>query len=526
MEFLIREHTLIRDLLLPFQDLMIGYEVEKSILEHNLYGVDINEDAVEIAKLSLWLRTAHKGRELTSLNDKIICANSLLAMPFEENSFDVVIGNPPYVRQEMIDGEIKEKYVQNYKYVATVAADLYVYFYELSIKLLKERGLLGFITPNKWMERKYGLNLRIYLKSYNIKQLINFGELKVFDDASTEPAIIILENRISDNDISYAMIKSIEEAQLGDYKTLFYKKSELSSDIWRFTNPLTASVLVKFKDTGTTLKSYTNSGVFYGVKTGLNKAFIINENTYQEIISKDKNSNQLLKKMVEGDDFDKWELNHSGRYMVATGYGLDIREKYPAIFEYLEQYKDALIKRQDKGVYYWNLRACDYYDELEKPKLIYYHTALNHKFYYDSDGYYISANCYFIANADKYLQSILNSKLFSFVKKYLFPAFGDAEKGGRVRLDANKMNSLPIKKIDEAQQQPFIKLVDEILNSKETIKKYKKHYEKLNAIEKIEISEAIEKLELNVTQYEKEIDAMVYALYGLSADEIAIVEGV
>ena len=97
LEFLIREHTLIRDLLLPYEDLMIGYEVEKSILEHNLYGVDINEDAVEIAKLSLWLRTAHKGRELTSLNDKIVCANSLLAMPFEEGSFDVVIGNPPYV---------------------------------------------------------------------------------------------------------------------------------------------------------------------------------------------------------------------------------------------------------------------------------------------------------------------------------------------------------------------------------------------------------------------------------------------
>ncbi len=688
LEFLISEHKKLQRDLAIMGDITAYYDIEPSILEHNLYGVDINEGAVEIARLSLWLRSAKKGRTLTNLSDKIVCANSLLHMPFEEGYFDVVIGNPPYVRQEMIDNEIKEKYIENYKNVAMTTADLYVYFYELSIKLLKKRGLLGFITPNKWMERKYGLNLRTYLKSYNIKQLINFGELNIFDDASTEPAIIILENQISDKDILYAMIKSIEEAQSGDYKTLFYKKDELSDDIWRFTNPLTTSILVKFKDADTTLKKYTDNGGFRGILTGLNKAFIINENTYQEILSKDKNSNQLLKKMVEGDDFGKWELNHSGRYMVATGYDLDIREKYPAVFEYLECFRDELIKRQDKGVHYWNLRACDYYDKLEEPKLIYYHTALNHKFYYDSEGYYISANCYFIANADKYLQSVLNSKLFSFVKKYLFPAFGDAEKGGRVRLDANKMNSLPIKKIqtlaiphaniskllqlqsqkrydkeakikvashnekdifiteflfakiqsmleshhghkeiaqnyvkllpfifayhdeiiedtrngrtiisvfDSEQrrvfhvldennflvslfvmrketfarskqyiiksvreggvssilspampfwrhtdlieelythfsnnyttQEAFIVLVDEILESKNRIKKYKKHYESLSAVDKIEINEAIEKLELRVVACENEIDAMVYKLYGLSDEEIGIVEG-
>lgn len=525
LEFLIREHTLVRDMLLPFQDLTLGYEIETAILEHNLYGVDINEDAVEIARLSLWLRTAHKGRTLTDLSDKIVCANSLLDMPFAENSFDVVIGNPPYVRQEMIDNLTKEKYISLYKNVAISTADLYVYFYELSIKLLRENGLLGFITPNKWMERKYGLNLRKYLKSFNIHQLINFGELNIFDDASTEPAIIILENKASNDDISYIMIKSMDEAQSSDYKTQLYKKDELSDDIWRFTNPFTTSILNKFKNADTTLKEYTNNGGFRGILTGLNKAFIINETIYKEIISKDINSKKILKKMVEGDDFKKWELNHSGRYMVATGYDLDIREQYPAVFEYLEQYKDELTKRQDKGKNYWNLRACDYYDKLEQPKLIYYHTALNHKFYYDEDGYYISANCYFIANANKYLQSVLNSKLFNYVKKYLFPAFGDAEKGGRIRLDANKMNTLPIKNISPTEQQPFIELVDEILEAKEKIKKYKKHFDTLNAVDKIEITEEIEKLENRVKECENTINQMVYKLYGLTDDEIRVVEG-
>jgi hypothetical protein len=429
----------------------------------------------------------------------------------------------------MIDNEIKEKYIAKYPNVATSTADLYVYFYELSIKLLKERGILGFITPNKWMERKYGLNLRNYLKSYRIEELINFGELSIFDDASTEPIIIILENRISHSDIPYVMIKSMNEAQSGNYQTVLYKKSELSDDIWRFTNPLTTSVLLKFKNADITLKEYTNGGVFYGIKTGLNKAFIITNITYQEIVNKDKNSNQLLKKMVEGDDFSKWELNYSGRYMVATGYDLDIRESYSAVFEYLEQFREELTKRQDKGRNYWNLRACDYYDALEKPKLIYYHTALNHKFYYDTEGYYISANCYFIANADKYLQAVLNSKLFSFVKKYLFPAFGDAEKGGRVRLDANKMNTLPIKKISEVEKKLFVESVDEIMGATQKIKEYKILLDEAirnnNFDREIKLKKEIEMMENRVIECEKEIDSMVYALYGLSEDEIGIVEG-
>ncbi|ACZ12517.1 Eco57I restriction-modification methylase domain-containing protein [Sulfurospirillum deleyianum] len=529
LEYLIKEHKELQEKLAIMGDITAYYEIEASILENNLYGVDINEDAVEIARLSLWLRTAQKGRALANLSDKIKCANSLLEMPFEENSFDVVIGNPPYVRQEAIDNIIKEQYMQKFQNVATSTADLYVYFYELSINLLKENGILGFITPNKWMERKYGVNLRKYLKPYAIQKLVNFGELNIFEDASTEPAIIILENKKSDNELLYIMVKSLSEAQSMDYQFCAYSKDELADEIWKFTSPTVTAILAKFKNVDTTLKEYTNGGVFYGIKTGLNKAFIIQKETYQQIMIQDKSSSQILKKMVEGDDFGKWEINHSGRYMVATGYDTDIQKNYPAVFNYLEQFRDELIKRQDKGLNYWNLRACDYYDKLEEPKLIYYHTALNHKFYYDTEGYYISANCYFIANANKYLQCILNSKLFDFVKKYLFPAFGDAEKGGRVRLDANKMNTLPIKDISEEAQQPFIVHVDEILESKQKIKDYKILLDEAitcnNFDREIKLKKEIETLEKRVIECEQEIDTMVYKLYGLSEDEIKIVEG-
>lgn len=588
LDFLINEHAYIDELQAKlFGDAMILSDVEKSILENNLFGVDLNEESVEIAKLSLWLRTAQPNRKLNDLSGNIKCGNSLIDDPevagdkafhwqeafpqvFAKGGFDVIIGNPPYVRQELLGNVQKEffatKYIDSFNY----SADLYVYFYNLSLIILKKGGLLGFITPNKWMERKYGFELREYLKSFNILQIINYGEVRIFDDAATEPEITIIKNEINyKSDIQYAMIKSLYDAQNYFYYLKFYKKENLSQSIWKFTDSSVNDILEKFNDTKITLNQYTNGGIYYGIKTGLNEAFIINQTIKNQLTEKDFKSNLILKKMVEGDDFKSWSLNHSGRYMIATQYNLDVENEYPAVFEYLNNFKDKLIKRQDKGLNYWNLRACDYYDKLEQPKLIYYHTAVKHSFYFDTDGYYISANCYFISNADRYLQCILNSKLFNFVKKFLFPAFGDSENGGRVRLDANKMIKLPIKEVSSELKNTFTSLAEFItkdsyhlqeLNLKfkrtfqrkfegfEITKKLENWYE-LTFAEfvkelgkkkiKLSLSEEAEwedyflqeqqkavaiKNEIDAT--DKEINRMVYELYGLSEEEIKIVEGI
>jgi hypothetical protein len=479
----------------------------------------------------------------------------------------VIIGNPPYVRQELLGNIQKTFFSKKYTKVYNGTADLYVYFYSLSLMILKDKGLLGFITPNKWMERKYGFELRNYLKSFFIHQIINFGELRIFEDASTEPEITILENVINNLDIKYAIIKSLQQAQNLTYNVVSYKKKNLEDSIWRFTDDKINSILKKFNNSELTLNDYTNGGVFYGIKTGLNEAFIINETTKNEIVLKDINSNFILKKMVEGDDFKKWSLIHSGRYMVATEYSLDVSKDYPAVFEYLNQFKDKLIKRQDKGLNYWNLRSCDYYNELNKPKLIYYHTAVNHNFFYDTEGYYISANCYFIANADRYLQCILNSKIFNCVKKYLFPAFGDSENGGRVRLDANKIIKLPIKVVSEELKQSFLKNADLITNQSnqlqeqsqkfqrtiqrkfeleilpkklqdwyllsypEFIKELAKKKVKLSLSQEAEWedyfmqeSKKVLDLKSQIDTTDKAIDKMVYELYELTEEEIEIVE--
>lgn len=418
------------------------------------------------------------------------------------------------------------------------------------------------------MERKYGLELRNYLKSFHIQQIINYGELRIFDDASTEPEITIIENSENNkSDIKYAIIKSLFEAQNYFYDLQSYKKENLEDAIWRFTNNKINDILNKFNNSDFTLNEYTNGGVFYGIKTGLNEAFIIDEKTRNIIVNKDNKSTDILRKMVEGDDFKKWSLTHSGRYMVATEYNLDVPNLYPAVYEYLQQFEEKLIKRQDKGLNYWNLRSCEYYNELEKPKLIYYHTAVIHNFYYDTEDYYISANCYFIANADRYLQCVLNSKLFNCVKKYMFPAFGDSENGGRVRLDANKMVKLPIKKVSEdlklrfsnkaeqislysnqlqEQSQKFQRTIQRKFELESLSKKLQDWYlltyadfiKELGKLKiKLTLSQEAEweeyftteatkanTIKTQINDTDKAIDTMVYELYGLSKEEIEIVE--
>lgn len=560
-------------------------ENNRNILLNNLYGVDLNRESVEITKLALWLKTARATEPLQNLDKNIKNGNSLIDdeniagnkafnwnIEFSEimgkSGFDVIIGNPPYVRQEMLPQNEKKWMSEHYTEVGNNIADLYVYFFAQAIRLLKDGGYLGFITPNKWMERNYGEKLRKYLKEFEIISITNYGELKIFDDASTETAIVILRKKNANTPILYTSIKDIDEAKTPiTYIYSSFSKNSLKDDVWKFIEPTTQEILVKFNANGISLKEYTRDGIYYGIKTGFNEAFIITKETRDKIVSKDPKSAEIIKPMVEGDDFDSWNLKSPSRYMILTGYDLDVPSNYRGVYEWLIQFQDKLEKRQDKGKNWWNLRACDYYEEFSKPKIIYYHTALKHSFYLDLEAYYISANCYFINNVDSFVQAILNSKVFNFTKKYLFPAFGDVENGGRVRLDANKMYSIPIPIVTDGVKDKFDKLVKDItVKSTElyklqesTINFIKQEYglilnnSQINGfaemgwnqitelLHKQKIKMSIEskeafnnwlkekqhgllKLKQEVGFIEGEINQEVYRLYNLTEDEIRMIE--
>lgn len=225
LDFLIKEHTYIDELK---QALLGGAlvlsDIENTILERNIYGVDLNEESVEIAKLSLWLRTAQPRRKLNSLNNNIKCGNSLIDSKavagdkafhwetefpevFAAGGFDVVIGNPPYVRQELFK-EIKPYLKTNYKCYNSVA-DLYTYFIEKGIDLMYKSGKFSFILPNKFLKASYGKEIRnVILNRTQIDLLFDFDDYPVFQDATTYPIIYVLDKEIDNSrkDFIYSAI--------------------------------------------------------------------------------------------------------------------------------------------------------------------------------------------------------------------------------------------------------------------------------------------------------------------------------
>lgn len=522
LEYLIKEHKQLQNDLALIGDLFSSYTVEESVLEHNLYGVDINEDAVEIAKLSLWLRTAQKGRPLTSLAHKIVCANSLLEMPFEENSFDVVIGNPPYVRQEAIK-EQKEALSKIYE-VANGTADLYVYFYELGIKMLKQNGLKGFICSNKFFRAKYGENLREYiLKNTTIEEIADFNGVKIFEDATVDSAITIFKKQIPTENTTF---KVVDIDLINSYQM---KQSDLSKINFSFSNPKELVIKQKIEQIGTPLKEW-NINIYRGITTGCNEAFVINLEQKIFLINKDKSIENMIKPILRGRVLDKFKSNLPIEYLIYIPWEYDISSN-SIIEEYLLEFKDILSARPEvkQNRYNWYVMSrygSAYSKAFDNPKIIYPEFSSSSLFSYDDNNSYLLDTSWFIDCGDKYLLALLNSKLIWHYLKYISSSLGSVS----LRMKKIFVEQVPIPKIEEEKQQPFIKLVDEILESKQKIKDYKILLDDAikndNFDREIKLKKELETLENLCISNEKEIDNMVYKLYDLTEEEIKIVESI
>ena len=594
LDFLIDEHQYIDELKAKlFGDAMVLSDIENSILENNLFGVDLNEESVEIAKLSLWLRTAQPNRKLNDLSGSLKCGNSLIddvavagdkafnweqSFPkvFEKGGFDVIIGNPPYVRQELLSKIDKDYFVKKYK-TGNGTADLYVYFYELALTILKQNGVLAYITPNKFYKTKYGKELRQFLIQFNIIELIDFFELKVFEDASTDSQILIIEKNMNILPFNYSPIKNIIDFRDNNYSKLQINPKNLSDEIWVFNNTNDLNILNKMNSVSISLNEYTKNGIEYGIKTGLNEAFIIDEETKNKIINEDPKSADLIKPYISGTEIYSYNLDFNNKFIITTfpTKQIDI-EDYKGVKNYLmSNFGEKRLaqtginggRKKTSGKWFETQDSIKYYEKFEQPKIIYIHTAVNHKFYYDEAGYYINNSCYLISNADIFLSVWLNSKIFSFYKKLNFVAYGDSSESGRAKLDYNKMVNVPIPNISTEQKHPFIEKADQMLilnkDLQELVQKFQRIIQRKFELEelpkklqdwyklpytefikelakkKVKLSlsqeaewedyfmqESKKALELKATidATDKSIDAMVYELYGLNEEEIALVE--
>lgn len=600
LDFLIKEHTYVDEL----QTNLLGGgfvfpNIENTVLENNIFGVDLNEESVEIAKLSLWLRTAQPRRKLNVLSSNIKCGNSLIdsktiagdkAFKWEEEfseifargGFDVVIGNPPYVRQELFTDS--KNYLQKNYNVYHGLADLYVYFFEKGISLLKKGGLFSIIVANKWLRVTYGVALREWLKKCFIQEIIDFGDLPVFTDATAYPCIITLSNKSTTGSFFATQPKHLKFSALDDYVNTHrfqINQNLLEPEGWNLVDERKTKLLNKINSKGVSLHEYTGGIVRRGIITGLNEAFVIDEKTKNRLIV-NKNNSPIIKPLLAGRNVKKYSIDFQNTYLILFPFGFTnsergekepweyITTKYHEIADHLLQHKEKAIKRRDKGEYWWELRACDFYDEFEKAKIIYPNICKQPEFTYDDSSFYTNQKCFIIPKDDKYLLGVLNSKLFFFLFKMILPKLrggffepgytylrhfpiipSDIDgvlnkgitEGVALQLDQNSQLQNIYSKFQKYILTQFINIDlskkfrnwnelefgEFITELNKAIKKA--GGEKLSKMDEMEWMEVFETkkaeaqtLKAEIDKTDKEIDQMVYTLYGLTEEEIAIIE--
>lgn len=331
------------------------------------------------------------------------------------------------MRQETLGDD--KNYFQTKYQVYAGTADLYAYFIERGVNLLARGGWFGYIVANKWMRANYGRALRVWLKTKCIEEITDFGDLPVFEKATTYPCILRISNNTPHNQPWVTNVKTLAFPSLADYvgengETL--DQTKFDDDGWSLVSASSQEILEKLQLNSISLSDYVDNKIYYGIKTGLNEAFVIDEATKNQIITNDPKSDALIKPFAIGREIKRYKSISTNQFLILIPKGWTNSKKtgnawkwfssfYPAIANHLSQYEQKASKRYDKGDYWWELRVCDYYQEFEKPKITWGNLAITPKFCIDYDGFYVNAPSVIISSDDLYLLGILNSKICYYV---------------------------------------------------------------------------------------------------------------
>jgi len=669
LDFLIAEHKEIDNLISELTgDKIRLFDTDKQILENNIYGVDINEESVEISKLSLWLRTAQKGRVLSDLSGNIKCGNSLIddievagekafdwekefpqvfnqaitkkvhqKMPepkpdyvklikekskeaqlkaeqaaqlskeaieiskqvyeyaekietanepaatygIKNGGFDVVLGNPPYVRLETMKATSEALSKMNYR-TFEKRGDLYVLFVERGFNLLKHNGFISFIMPNKWIQAGYGKALRELFLRYELQKLIDFGDIQIFEGATTYPCIFVSRkaapiSEIAISSLNILNINDFENNVLNTRQNFNYKS--FSSDTWIISSNKDQILLEKLKSKYKSLSDFVGGEANYGIKFGLTEAFLINNHTKAHLISANPNSAKLIGTILRGRDLKRYGnfaatdldnviLAYYGSYKI-------LETEFNPIYKHLIQFEEKLRKRGQcngskqthekpyTGQHHWleldNNPTWNYLNLYAKPKIMYQKFQVKPCFIYDMQGLYCNDSMWIIPTDNKALLAILNSKMgWWLISKYctqiqngyqlIWKYFGQIPiTNTNVELSLKADLMLSLNKELHTEKQNFINTLKDHKNLQNITKKLENFNEMdfSGFIKEIGKQKAhfalgqetnqwreyfnttkqkLNDLQSHINQTDREIDKMVYELYELTSEEIEIVE--
>ena len=450
---------------------LFDFVPDSEILTNNLFGVDVNSESVEIAKLSLWVKTAQKGKALDSLDKNILVGDSLIedssfaylehgfswkkSFPhvFKAGGFDVVLGNPPYVRMELI--KQMKPYLKRRFEVYSGSADLYCYFYERGIKVLKPGGRLGYISSSSFFKSGFGQRLRNYLRNNaSLESIVDFGDEQIFEGVTTYPVILVLRKSPPPKGhvIKFWNIAAPPEE---NFSAAFkkcagtYNQSNLSEGSWELEKRALLEIRTKITNGKQTLEEVFGNPL-YGIKTGYNPAFVVGEDQFSNMQLSDPKSAEIVRPLKIGDDLARWHSETTNQYLICSYGGVDIGA-YPSVLMHLSEFRTALEPKPENwrpsdkqkkwpgrkaGTYKWyELQdSVKYHQKFAGPKIIYPEFSQGAKFSMDTSGSYLNNKCFFIESSDYALLAFLNSKCVWF----FLAGLSAAQRGGEWRLELRK----------------------------------------------------------------------------------------
>lgn len=541
----------------------------KRILLAHIFGVDIDAQAVEVTKLSLLLkvlegesqqsldnqlRLFHE-RALPDLAENIKCGNSLIGPDFYDNQqmsllddderirinafdwkaefphvftsenpgFDAVIGNPPYVRMEGFS-PLKEYLSEEYR-SHEERADLYAYFLERAITLSRTHGKIGFIVSNKFMRAKYGRPLRrVLLTASHPIGIVDFAGNDVFQGATVRTVVLLLLSgaRAGQESIWFCPKPDEESFQaiqsglisISDFarqrrRTLL---DPLGDDAWLLISKAEGAVLMKLRSAPSTLSRESGVHAKFGIKTGLNRAFIIDQVARDSIVAADPDAETVLKPIIFGRDVRRYYVINENRFIIYLRNG-DTPEKYPAIASHLQSFRKDLEKRAGSQDWYeLQQPAHGLVDALVAPKIVYPIIANECRFAFEADSFYINDKVFTLTVGSKLLLAILNSRVANFYFESVCAALeGPKEKYLEFRAQYVDRFPMPASIHDHAGAPELDRL---------GARQVELHCE----AETPKTPSERATLQRQITATDAAIDRLVYELYGLTEEEIAIVE--